>query len=300
MVNARSQSKIPEKYQPYVARRQQQKVEMRSRIKRRHQLGLQRAAELASILKSEFGVTKVSLFGSMLSVNDIHMASDIDIAVWGLRYADYIPALSKLMTATPEFSVDLVRIEEASPSLSAYILEKGLVIGTSTPPGSVLGRGSLSMSNYLVLIGRIRQELEDIEGQYAQTKLQLAVARETGQSAYWMAVSLGMHGIYTGLEKIFQQIASKVDGDFTKSDQWHKSLLEQMAINIPSVRPAVIDKPTFLALEKYLSFRHVVRSNYAYRLEPKRIDANFQVLENCYESLTEQIIKLCNFLETIN
>ena len=75
---------IPEKYQAYAAYWQQRKAEKRSRLKQRHQSGLKQAKELADILKTDFGVTKVVLFGSMLSVNDIHMDSDLDLAVWGL------------------------------------------------------------------------------------------------------------------------------------------------------------------------------------------------------------------------
>ncbi|MEL6553522.1 MAG: nucleotidyltransferase domain-containing protein [Cyanobacteria bacterium J06621_11] len=106
-----------EKYQAYAAYWQQRKAEKRSRLKQRHEDGLKTAKALADILKSDFGATKVALFGSMLSVNDIHMNSDIDLAVWELPFDAYIKALSQLMSHSGEFSVDLVRIEEAPPSL---------------------------------------------------------------------------------------------------------------------------------------------------------------------------------------
>lgn len=300
MVNAQIQAEVPEKYRPYVARRQRQKVEVRSRLKARHQAGVKQAQTLAGVLKSEFGATKVALFGSMLSASNIHMDSDIDLAVWGLSFSDYLPALSRLLTEAKEFSVDLVRIEEASHSL-ALSIEKGLVLDAVLPLSDVLMRGRASMPSYNALIGRIRLELSDIEEQYIQTKSQVEVARETGQVAYWMAVSLGLHGIYTGLEKIFQQIAREVDGDFNQqSERGHKALLEQMASEMMDVRSAVIDKKTFRALDKYLSFRHVVRSNYAYRLEPERIDDNFQTFENCYASLRKQLAEFCRFLSLID
>lgn len=300
METARTQKAIPEKYQPYVAHRQQQKVEMRSRLQSRHQAGLQQAKALADILKAEFGATKVALFGSMLSVNDIHLGSDIDLAVWGLPYEEYIAALTELMTNAKEFDVDLVRIEEAPPSLKTYIFKEGLTLGSDIPQSNTFLRDSSLMLNYAVLVGRIQRELEDIKTQYLQTQSQLAVARETEQNAYWMAVSLGLHGIYTGLERIFEQIAREVDESLNQqSARWHKALLEQMAADIPGVRSAVITEQTFRALESYLSFRHVVRSNYAYRLEPSRIDANFQILESCYESIIQQLNDFCDFLASV-
>ncbi|MEM9947936.1 MAG: hypothetical protein AAF810_18000 [Cyanobacteria bacterium P01_D01_bin.36] len=124
----------------------------------------------------------------------------------------------------------------------------------------------------------------------------LRSALTAGQNACWMAVSLGLHSIYTGIEKVFEQIAREVDGSLQKGERWHKSLLEQMASDVVGVRSAVIDTQTFEALEHYLGFRHVVRSNYAYRLEPERIEANFLVFESCYESLCAQVDDICGFL----
>lgn len=288
---------VPEKYQPYLAHWQQRKVEARSRLKAHHQSGLRQAKELADLLKADFGVTKVVLFGSMLSVNDIHIHSDIDLAVWDLPSKRYIEALTELMGASKAFGVDLVRIEEAPPSLVTYIAEEGLVLGNDIPQSEPFISSQVSMTNHAVLIGRIQRELKDIDAQYLQTRSQIEVARSTGQNAYWMAVSLGLHGIYTGLEKIFEQIARSVDGDLNKSsERWHKELLEQMTANIPNVRVSVIDEQTFQKLTQYLSFRHVVRSNYAYRLEPEKIDENFQILDDSYDSLIQQLEEFCNFL----
>jgi predicted nucleotidyltransferase len=301
MANPEVRQRVLAQYQPYVAHWRQRKVEMRSRLQAHHQAGLQQAKELADLLKTDFGATKVVLFGSMLSLNNVHMGSDIDLAVWGLPYSDYFAALSKLLNCAKAFDVDLVRIEEAAPSLKAHILSEGLALGTSVPQSNTLTKGNLPMPTYQVLIARIQRELQDIHAQYQQTQDQLEVARETGQTAYWMAVSLGMHGIYTGLEKVFEQIAREVDGELNqRSDRWHRELLEQMAADIPTVRAAVIDHQTFINLAKYLSFRHVVRSNYAYRLEPERIDANFQLLENDYASLVRQLNAFCDFLSSVD
>ena len=144
------------------------------------------------------------------------------------------------------------------------------------------------------------QELSHIETQYIETAKQLSVAKETDQNAYWMAVSLSLHAIYTGFEKIFEQVARDVDGDLSKDKHWHKTLLAQMATEISGVRKAVIDFQTLESLEKYLSFRHVVRSNYAYRLNPELIEKNFHILQNCYDSLVQQLNDFCDFLSAID
>ncbi|WP_141242189.1 nucleotidyltransferase domain-containing protein [Leptolyngbya sp. BC1307] len=88
--------------QPYVAQRQRRKAEMRSRLQAGHQAGLQQAKILADILKAEFGATQVVLFGSMLSVNDIHLGSDIDLAVWDLPFVMLFAATMLTGSNLPE------------------------------------------------------------------------------------------------------------------------------------------------------------------------------------------------------
>ena len=46
----------------------------------------------SQVLKKQFGVTKMVLFGSMLDVSEIYDDSDIDLAVWGLSNRDLLKA----------------------------------------------------------------------------------------------------------------------------------------------------------------------------------------------------------------
>ncbi len=302
MVSSQRRKAIPKKYQPYVAHWQQRKVERRSRLKQRHQEGLKQAKELADILKADFGATKVVLFGSMLSVNDIRMKSDIDLAVWDIPSKDYISALAELMRRSGSFAVDLVCIEDAPDSLRSYIQDKGLVLEDSVPQSDEFSREESSMAKYNALISRIRQALADIDGEYDYAKSQAALAEETKQDVYWTAVGLSLHGFYTGLEKTFERIVDKVDEGLvsSQSGQWHKDLLDQMTLDIPGTRPPVIDHKTRQYLDTYLSFRHVIRSNYTYRLEPEKIAANFYRLEDCYQLVTKQLDDFCDFLASVD
>lgn len=297
-----SQKAVPAKYQPYVAYWQQQKAEKRSRLKQRHQEGLKTAKALADILKGDFGATQVVLFGSMLSVNDIRMKSDIDLAVWNLPYDDYIRALAELMNHSGPFGVDLVRIEEAPPSLKRYVLNEGLLLGGDIPQSDEFtGEGS-SMSKYTAMVSRLHQTIVDTGKEYQYVCGQAALAKETHQDIYWTAVGLGLHGFYTGLEKAFERIVDNVDQGLvrSKSGQWHKDLLDQMMLDMPGVRPPVIDRKMRQYLDEYLSFRHVIRSNYTHRLDPERIAANFQMLEDCYRLIIQQLNDFCEFLSSID
>jgi len=77
----------------------------------------------AAELLRERGATSVRLFGS-LARGEATATSDIDLAVAGLPSRDYFPTLADLM-ALCGCPVDLVRIEEAPPSLLDCIRAEG-------------------------------------------------------------------------------------------------------------------------------------------------------------------------------
>jgi hypothetical protein len=85
-------------------------------------------------------------------------------------------------------------------------------------------------------------------------------------------VALNLHGLYSGLERIFEKIASTIDGSVPSGVNWHQELLNQMAVEVPRIRPAVISVDLKKDdLEEYRGFRHVVRNVYTYRLDPEKL-----------------------------
>ena len=66
------------------------------------------------------------MFGSLLQPEAVHPASDIDLAVTGLDSRRYFEALGELLCRTKDFSVDLVMLEAAQPSLAQHILACGV------------------------------------------------------------------------------------------------------------------------------------------------------------------------------
>ena len=92
----------------------------------RHQVGWVRARAAAQILRVEFRVEAIYLFGSLLEPKAIHPGSDIDLATIGLASHQYYEALGTLLCQTKDFSVDLVCLEEAQSSLKQHILDCGV------------------------------------------------------------------------------------------------------------------------------------------------------------------------------
>lgn len=83
------------------------------------------ARRAVSILRKQFGVKKVVLFGSVIHPGLFHSRSDIDIAVWGLKGREYYRAVGVLQALDSQIGIDLIAHESASPSLRKVIREEG-------------------------------------------------------------------------------------------------------------------------------------------------------------------------------
>lgn len=114
-----------EKLREYIAGaklRQQQKQEA---LSDRYQLLQDVAQQAAVILKRDFAVARVLLFGSALRRDRIHLNSDVDLAVEGLAEAQYLRAVGRLLDLHGDVLVDLVMLEDASSGLRDRIISAG-------------------------------------------------------------------------------------------------------------------------------------------------------------------------------
>lgn len=90
------------------------------------------------------------------------------------------------------------------------------------------------------LIRRIRQELKELERVLGRCQEGWERSRRSNDDYYLDGVALNLHGFYSGCERIFTHIAETVDGNLPRGADWHRLLLQQMKMEVPSVRPAVI------------------------------------------------------------
>jgi hypothetical protein len=67
-----------------------------------------------------------------------------------------------------------------------------------------------------------------------------------------------LHSFYTLIEKILESLAREMDGAVSRSDQWHRDLIGQMAAPT-AFRQAVISEELADKLKEYLAFRHLFR-----------------------------------------
>jgi predicted nucleotidyltransferase len=97
---------------------------LRIQLEERQHLAWEIACQAARILKKEYGVSRVVVFGSLLHPQLYHLRSDIDLAVWDIK--NYFRAVSRLMDIDPDFEFDLVPIEDANPGILSVIEQEGV------------------------------------------------------------------------------------------------------------------------------------------------------------------------------
>jgi hypothetical protein len=145
---------------------------------------------------------------------------------------------------------------------------------------------------------RIRQELAAIERVVRRAGRAMAAARRgpDEQDLYLDSAALCLHDFYTGVERIFQQIAASLDEAVPSGRDWHEALLQQMAAERLPDRPAVIAEATREHLEEYLRFRHVVRNIYAFEFDSERVGRLVERLEEGFGHARRDLLAFADFL----
>ena len=94
-----------------------------------------------------------------------------------------------------------------------------------------------------------------------------------------------LHDYYGAVENVFKTVAARIDKSTPTGVPRHRELLEQMALTIPGLRPAVISKETAEKLDSYRAFRHVFRNVYGFHLAPARMKELLRELPETSEAL---------------
>lgn len=157
------------------------------------------------------------------------------------------------------------------------------------------------IARYRVLADRIGQELALLGEVVQRCEGAMARARqnEADREFYVAAAALYLHDFYNGLERLFEAIASEVDGAVPGGSAWHRELLEQMALPLTDARPAVLTRETVYSLDEYLRFRHIVRSVYAMHLDAERVEMLVFRLRSIYEQVQAELRAFVRFLERL-
>jgi len=148
------------------------------------------------------------------------------------------------------------------------------------------------------LVMRLRQELDELQRILQRINEGWERSRRSSEDDYYIdGVALNLHGLYSGFERIFVQIAEIIDDDLPQGEDWHKLLLGQMKIEMPGIRPAVISTEMWDVLDDLRKFRHVVRNVYTHHLDPVQLGKLVRSSTDSFEKLHAELSAFARFLE---
>lgn len=158
------------------------------------------------------------------------------------------------------------------------------------------------IQNYLIIAGRIRQEVSNLETTVNRAERAIAAARREvseNRDLFVDAAALSLHDFYTGLERILSLVATNVDKSMPSTQNWHRDLLSQMGITVSGLRPPVLSMETINLLDEYRRFRHVVRNIYAFDLDPEKLMPLMDRLEECFRRSQTELLAFADRLEQL-
>ena len=88
-----------------------------------------------------------------------------------------------------------------------------------------------------------------------------------------------------------------VDGKKPEGENWHQALLQQIAIEVPSIRPAVISEAVCRQLDEYRGFRHVVRNIYTFQFDPAKVSKLVGGAPELFWQARAELLAFAKFLE---
>jgi predicted nucleotidyltransferase len=243
-------------------------------VEDRRTRALAAAEACAKMLKERFGARRVIPFGSLVGQGPWHARSDADLAVEGLQPQDYIPALTACWELFPsDVELDLVPLEQAPPELKARIL------GESLAPTDPLDAIQQEID---IELRQVRRVVDSLEG--------FSRHRSGVPDEYQILSSGGLlHNFYGEVERLFERIAARLDGDVPGGSNWHTDLLRRMEHPWGTARPAVIDHALATRLMDYLRFRHLFRHSYGFELEWERCKGLAEGIRQTMAHLQEQL-----------
>jgi len=112
-------------YTPYVKYARQQTALRREQSATRLERAWVVARQIADFLRQKYHPARIVAFGSIVHPEIFALHSDIDLAVEGIPWPDYLRAWNDVEDLTTEFKVDLIDVGIVSPEMRAWIEEEG-------------------------------------------------------------------------------------------------------------------------------------------------------------------------------
>ncbi len=86
----------------------------------------------------------------------------------------------------------------------------------------------------------------------------------------WVWLGYTIHNLYNAIENYCLRVAKFFENSLDQRT-WHSDLINRMQIEIPNLRPALLDRETGRLLDELRAFRHVFRNVYRSSLDSERL-----------------------------
>jgi len=150
---------------------------------------------------------------------------------------------------------------------------------------------------FLKLAQRISNELNELERVIQRAREGWHRSQQSSDDLYLDSVALNLHNFSGGLERLFELIATVVDGALPQGANWHQILLERMAGEVPGMRPAVISEKTRESLYEYRGFRHVVRHVYTFQFDVSKMKRLVENAPTVFRQVRSELLAFTSFIE---
>jgi hypothetical protein len=147
---------------------------------------------------------------------------------------------------------------------------------------------------------RLRAELDSELGELGRVVHEIESRRDARDDTTTYALALLLMNYYTGAERIFRRIAAHFGGTPPVGDRWHAQLLEDMALDLPAIRPPVLRAETVRRLERLLRLRHVLRNLYAWVLRRSELDPHVAEIGDAHAALASDLAEFAIFLQGLS
>ncbi|MGJ3247571.1 MAG: nucleotidyltransferase family protein [Elainellaceae cyanobacterium] len=222
-------------------------------LEQRRQIALHVAAESDRLLRDQFGATGVTVFGSLAGQSPWHWDSDIDLAVEGLDFEQWLAAVDAVRAIAPDWlSVDVVRLETLNPAVRHRVLQQH----------------QMTQNKFLALKDHLDDEVRALDRCVQELVPAIDRAKERLESYDVWALASYINDFYRRCERMSERVAVALDGRLPQGANWHQALLRQVAEHGGNDRPPVWSGALLFDLDEYRRFRHVVHHKYGDELHP--------------------------------
>ena len=272
----------------------------------------QTARQVAAMLYKNFGASQVAVFGSLAERDWFSKQSDIDIVAWGIPSDLYFRAVAATIGFSREFRIDLVNFENCKGQFRKRVQKQAIPIQNDETDShtatadhcqtTFIKREEVDAVNREELIQRISDGYTRVEGavQLIKEALQnIEDAPERYRRSIEIEIARYLYDFYRQLENIFEHIAREIDKALPEGEEWHKTLLQQMA-EPRTTRAPVLSRETCAELQDLLGFRHVFIYIYGAELDYEQMLKNAERVNQVFPNISKELDAFIAYLEEEN